>query len=171
MRDVCGMKTVQRRMLLAALPWLAAAPAAAPAAGTPVALASRPGTPLDAMARSLVVRDLQEAAAKGERPLVLVGSARLGAAADRPALFVQLQSPRECGSAGCSTTVHAWIGGRYQQVLDGVAGRVAVATTRHKGMADLVADTDTYVWNGAAYVSRAPAPSVDLRPRRRRPAG
>ena len=126
---------------------------------------SRPGTPLDAVARNLV-QDLASSTRPGERPLLLTGTAKLGAASDRPALFVQLQSPRECGSAGCSTVVYAWSGGRYQRVLDGATGRMAVAATRHRGMADLIADKEVYVWNGSAYVSRDPAPNIDLRPRR-----
>ena len=154
------------------MPLLAAAapPARAPV-GVPVPLLAQPGTSLDAAARRLLAQDLAEAQRAGERPLLLVGSARLDPApAGRPALLVQLQSPRECGSAGCNTTVYAWVAGRYQRVLDGVAGRLAVAATRHRGMADLVTDTDTYHWTGTSYASTRPAPNVDLRPRRPRPA-
>ncbi len=166
------MNTLQRWTLCLALPCLAAAaPPARPAAGVPVAMLSQPGTPLDATARNLLSQDIAEAARSGDRPLLLVGTARLGAASDRPALFVQLQSPRECGSAGCSTLVYAWVGGRYRRVLDGVTGRFSVAAARHRGMADLIADKEVYVWNGTAYASRDPAPNVDLRPRRGRPAG
>ncbi len=166
------MNALQRWTLCLALPCLvAAAPPARPAPGVPVAMLSQPGTPLDAAARSLVAQDLIGAARSGDRPLVLVGTAKLGAASDRPALFVQLQSPRECGSAGCSTVVYSWIGGRYQRVLDGATGRVAVAAARHRGMADLIADQEVYVWNGTAYASRDSAPNIDLRPRRGRGRG
>ena len=169
MCDVAGMTTLQRWMLCLALPCLAAAaPPAKPDSGVPVAMQPRPGTPLDAAARTLVAQDLASSARSGERPLLLIGTAKLGAASDRPALFVQVQSPRECGSAGCSTVVYAWSGGRYQRVLDGATGRMAVAATRHRGMADLIADKEVYVWNGSAYVSRDPAPNIDLRPRRHR---
>ena len=74
---------------------LAAAAPTKPQTGTPVALQAQPGTPLDQAARQLVADDLAAATARGDRPLVLIGSARLGG--DRPALFVQLQSPKECG--------------------------------------------------------------------------
>jgi hypothetical protein len=167
MRDVCNMRTTHRWLApLALLPLLAAAPPP----GTPVVLAPQPGTALDRTARGLVAQDLAESVRARERPLVLVGMARLGAAADRPALFVQLQSPRQCGSAGCSTSVFAWTGGRYQKVLDGVAGHMAVAASRHAGMADLQAGTETYAWNGKAYADTVPAPAIDLRPRTRRRA-
>jgi len=162
------MTPIRRLLACVALPLLlAAAPPVAPPAGTPVAMAPRPGTPLDQAARALVADDLAEAARAGERPLLLVGSARLGAAGDRPALFVQLQSPRECGSAGCSTAVYAWLAGRYQRVLDGATGRVSVSTARHRGMADILAGSEAYVWTGTAYAASRPAPNVDLRPRRR----
>ena len=162
------MTDLQRWMLCLAMPCLAAAaPPAKPDPGVPVVLQSRPGTPLDAAARNLMAQDLHDSARSGERPLVLTGTAKLGAASDRPALFVQLQSPRECGSAGCSTVVYAWSGGRYQRVLDGATGRMTVAATRHRGMADLIADKEEYIWNGSGYISSDPAPNIDLRPRRR----
>ncbi|GAC1347999.1 MAG: hypothetical protein NVSMB18_34800 [Acetobacteraceae bacterium] len=138
-------------------------------AGTPVPLQSQPGTPLDAAARSLVAEDLAAAQARGEKPLLLTGSARLGG--DRPALFVQLQAPRECGSAGCTTAVYAWVHGAWSRVLDGSTGRLAVATTHTRGMADLLTDGERYVWTGTTYRSTHPAPAVDLRPRRPRPHG
>ena len=165
------MNTLQRCLACLAFPLLAGAapPARAPAA-TPVAMASRPGTALDAAARALAAQDLQEAAQAGERPLLLVGTARLSASAERLALFVQLQSPRECGSAGCNTAVYVWGAGRYQRVLDGAPGRITVAATQHRGMADLLVGEEQYVWTGTAYADSRPAPNVDLRPRRRRPA-
>lgn len=144
--------------------------AAGPApTGVPVVLAAQPGTPLDQTARTLVAQDLAEAGRTGEAPLLLVGSARLGSATDRPVLFVQLQSPRECGSSGCSTSAYAWIksgaGGRWTKVLDNVSGRIAVAATKQRGMSDLLANDERYRWSGSAYVNARPAPAVDLRPR------
>jgi len=174
---------IPRPTVLLLLPWLAAAaPAAPPASSTTVPPAAarpgtvtmqqaQPGSALDATARGLVAQDLQEARQAGDRPLLLAGQARLGAASDRPAIFVQLQSPRECGSAGCNTSVYLWQAGRYQRVLDGAAGRIQVSAARHRGMADLVTEHDTYVWTGTAYASKDPAPNVDLRPRRPRRAG
>lgn len=150
-------------LILLALP--AAAAPVADLGGTPVALASLPGTPLDKTARALVAQDLAEARQSREIPLVLVGTARLGNATDRPALFVQLQSPRECGSAGCDTAVYAWIKGRWVRVLDAVSGPVVVLRARHHGMADLVANTERYAWTGTTYANTRPAPAVDLRPR------
>ena len=138
--------------------------AAAPPPRT-VELAAQRGTPLDAVARQLVAQDLAEAARRGDEPLLLLGTARLGAARDQPALFVQLQSPLECGSAGCNTQVYAWVKGAYVRVLDGVSGTVTVAPTRHRGMADLRVGADRYVWNGAKYEDVRPAPPVNLRPR------
>lgn len=145
--------------------FLALLAAGPPPSGTPVPLVAQPGTPLDATARRLVADDLAEAARRGETPLVLAGTARLGAPKDPPAVFVQLQSPRECGSAGCNTQVYAAMRGQYVRVLDGVSGPVIVAPTRHRGMLDLRAGSERYVWDGAKYGDVAPAPAVNLRPR------
>lgn len=153
-----------------ALVLLPAATAAPEPGGLPVALTAQPGTALDKAARTLVADELALAARDGETPLILIGSARLGAATDRPVLFVQLQSPRECGSAGCSTSAYAWSRGRYTRVLDGASGQIKVAATRHGGMADLVANSEHYTWNGKAYANTRPAPAVDLRPRIPRPS-
>ena len=157
--------TVRRAgCVAAALSVLGAAPAP-----TPVALTAQPGTQLDASARALMAADLAEAGRSGEKPLLLVGAAKLGSGpTDRQALFVQLQSARECGSAGCSTSVYLWRDGVWKRVLDGVSGKVALASTRTKGMADLVTDKARYVWTGTEYRDPRPAPQVDLTPRTRR---
>ena len=143
-------------------------PASSPASPAPAAqvqLAPHPGTPLDAAARALLAQDLAEARRAGEVPLVLIGTAALGSASDRLALFIQLQSPRECGSAGCSTSVYLWQNGAYKRVLDGVGGVVSAGPTRTRGMADLTTDKDRYVWNGQQYKDARPAPAIDLRRR------
>lgn len=166
------MRSILLAALLLSAPVLAAAPPATPPAarpgGTPVALAAHPGTPLDTAARQLAAQDLQSAVRSGARPLVLTGTALLGTATDRLALFVQLQSARDCGSAGCSTTVYIWQNGAYKRVLDGADGPLTVAPRRTRGMADLTTDHDRYVWTGQQYANIHPAPAIDLRPRRRR---
>jgi hypothetical protein len=156
------MKSSRVLLACAALLLGAAAPTRPPA-GVPVTLQAQPGTQLDQVARQLVADDLQAAASRGDRPLVLIGTAKLGG--DRPALFVQLQSPQECGSAGCSTSVYAFVRGAWSRVLDGTSGRLAVASTRTRGWSDLLANDERYVWTGTAYRSTRPAPSVDLRPK------
>lgn len=133
-------------------------------AGLSVVMTPQPGTALDRTARSLVAQDLTEARRAGDRPLVLIGSVPLGAASERPALFVQLQSPRQCGSRGCSTSAFAWIKGRWTKVLDDASGRIALLPTKHGGMADLAANAEHYAWTGTAYANTRPAPAVDLRP-------
>ncbi len=143
------------------LPLLLLLSAAAP---SPVLLRQQPGTKLDAAARALLETDLQEAKRANDKPLLLVGEAQLGPATDRPALFVQLQSARECGSAGCSTSVFAWSGGGYKQVLDGLSGPLTTGPGRHRGMADLHTANEHYIWNGVQYVDTRPAPAVNLRP-------
>lgn len=152
-------------LMFAALFLVAAAPQRPPS-GTPVPLQAQPGTPLDQAARQLAADDLAAAAGRRDKPLVLIGTAALGGS--RPALFVQLQSPRECGSAGCTTSVYVARGNGWTRVLDGTTGRLAVAPTRTRGMADLLTDTERYVWNGTAYHPTRPAPTVDLHPRRPR---
>lgn len=146
----------------AALLLLAAAPAK-PRPDTPVPLRPQPGTPADAIARKLVADDLAAARSRGDKPLLLIGTGDLGG--EKPALFVQLQSPRECGSAGCTTSVYAWEHGAWKRVLDGTTGRLTISAKRTKGWADLLSDKERYVWTGSAYRSARPAPAVDLRPR------
>lgn len=156
-----------RRLVVMALAVMVAAAAPAPTEGTLVAIGRQPRTWMETAARSLLAQDLAEAGRSGERPLLLVGNAKLGAGAvDRPALFVQLQSARECGSAGCNTQVFVWRGTQWVRVLDGVGGRVFVSPKRTNGMADLVSDGERYVWTGTAYRDANPAPAIDLRPRR-----
>lgn len=139
---------------------------------TPVTLRPQPGTALDAAARQLVAKDIGDARTGDSSALVLVGSAALSSKpGERQALFVQVQSARQCGSAGCSTLVYLWRNGAYERVLDGVDGRMAVSPHRTLGMADLVADENRYVWDGTSYRDATPgpaAPNPDLRPRRKR---
>ena len=155
-------------LLATAVLLIAAGPPHGVPAGTPIALAAHPGTPLDTTARELVADDLAESRRAGERPLVLIGSAPLGTASDRPAVFVQLQSARQCGSAGCSTSAFLWRHGAWKRVLDGVGGKLSVLPSHTRGMADLATETVRYVWNGQEYRDSQPSPSIDLRPRRRR---
>ncbi len=135
-------------------------------------LQAKPGTPVDALAHGLVAEDLAAARSRGDAPLVLTGAANLGG--DRPAIFIQLQSPSECGSAGCTTSVFAYEHGAWKRVLDGTTGKLTVASGRTRGRADLLSDQERYIWTGSAYRSTSPAPAVNLRPQhprpRRRPA-
>ncbi len=169
-------RTTPRRIRpwgLSALLWLTAAapPPAAPAGipTGPVTLAPQPGSKLDATARQVAAADVADG---GAGALVLLGSQPLGTAAPGPALFVQVQSDRACGSAGCSISVYlpnapganptAWT-----KVLDAV-GAVTVQPGMHHGMHDLVVGKgDRFVWNGHVYADTQPAPQVDLRPRHR----
>ena len=65
---------------------------------------------------------------------MLVGMGRLNDADE--VLFVQLQSPGECGSAGCSTVSFRYTGDRW---------------LRHRGMPDLIVNRNRLVWDGAKY--------------------
>lgn len=151
-------------MLAAAAP--VSAPVSAPTTGPvtgKVALSAKPGTELDATARRLAAADLQD----DPRALVLIGSERLGRSGTGPALFVQLQSNRACGSAGCSTSVFLPTKTGWVKVLDAVSGPVSVEPAEHAGMHDLHAGkSDRFVWNGKIYADTQPAPQVDLRPRK-----
>lgn len=138
---------------------------AATRAPQPVALASHPGTGPDTAARTLLAQDLAEAKRRGEEPLVLTGSAALRRLGSPPALFVQLQSPRECGSAGCSTSVYVQGASGWRKVLDSVSGAILVDPAQHRGFHDLLAGRTRYVWNGTAYADAAPAPTLHLRRR------
>ena len=140
--------------------------AAGPAVQTgPVKLAAQPGTPLDATARQVAAADIADGDAKA---LVLIGSQRLGTAGTGPALFVQIQSARSCGSAGCSVSIYLPLASGWAKILDAVSGQIVVAPAEHRGMHDLlVGGADRWVWNGRAYADTLPAPQVDLRPRKR----
>ena len=129
----------------------------------PIPLSARPSTVLDKTARRLAAHDLAESRQQGDRPLVLVGSAVLGQEPAKPALFIQLQSARECGSAGCSTSVWLQRGKSWERVLDGVAGKLSVSSKRTRGMADILAGNTRYVWNGRLYYDPRLAPNLDLR--------
>ena len=159
--------TMTGRLSAVAVTVMLAGTAPALAGRTPLALRAQPGTDLDSVARQLVAQDLAEAARAGEAPLLLVGAAQLGRASDPPLVFVQFQSPRECGSAGCSTSAYAFKQRGWHKVLDAVSGPVLVDDASHRGMRDLIVhERDRWVWDGAAYGGTRPAPEVDLRPAR-----
>ena len=150
-----------RRFLLPCLVALLAA--AAPVPTGPVQLTIQPGSPLDATARRIAAADLADG---GPGALLLLGSAPLGRAGTGPALFVQVQSQRACGSAGCSTSVYLPTRHGWHKVMDAVSGPIVIAPTEHRGMHDLVVNkADRWIWNGQAYADTLPAPQVDLRPR------
>lgn len=156
---------IRRPLLLCAALLLAAAAPAVPTG--PVKLAPQPGTPLDATARQVAAADVGDGDA---RSLLLLGSQHLGSAGIGPALFVQVQSQRSCGSAGCSTSVYLPTRAGWTKVLDAVSGNVVVEAAQHGGMHDLVVGkNDRWIWKGTAYADTLPAPQVDLRPHHARP--
>jgi hypothetical protein len=119
--------------------------------GAPVELTARPGSETDRLARQLMARELERARAHGEDPLVLVGMGRLNDADE--VLFVQLQSPGECGSAGCSTVSFRYTGDRWIRIMDTVGGAVRIAASHHRGMPDLiVGERNRLMWDGIKYV-------------------
>ena len=156
---------IRHKVILVACLLLGAAAPIRPTPAAPVTLQSNPGTQADATARRLSADDLDAAKARGDAPLVLTGRAVLGGA--QPALFVQLQSTQECGSAGCSTSVFSFEHGKWQRVLDSATGRLTVSVKKTRGRNDIMSDDDHYVWNGTGYVSLEPAPNLNLRPRKR----
>jgi hypothetical protein len=120
--------------------------------GSLVTPTEQPGTPADQVARQLMAPELEKSSRSGENPLVLVASARLGAARDRDVLFVQLQSERECGSAGCSTVSFRLTHGKWAKIMDTAGGPIRVTATLHHGMPDLIMQrTSRLVWDGQQY--------------------
>ena len=95
--------------------------------GAPVELTARPGSETDRLARQLMARELERARVHGEDLLVLVGMGRLNDADE--VLFVQLQSPGDCGSAGCSTVSFRYTGDRWIRIMDTVGGTVRIAAS------------------------------------------
>ena len=117
--------------------------------GAPVELAAQPGSEADKLAWQLMAREIGKARADGADPLVLVGMARLNDADEL--LFVQLQSPGECGSAGCSTVSFRYQGDRWIRIMDTVSGTMQIAQSRHRGMPDLIVNGNRLVWDGMKY--------------------
>ena len=137
----------------------------------PVVLSAQPGTNLDQVARQLNSADLADAAKHNDNPVVLVASAPLSSDRSDMALFVQLQSARLCGSAGCSSSVYLRHKGGWKLVLDSVSGAISVLPSRHNGMHDLLIDkNDRWTWNGASYQDGAPAPAASSAPKKKAPA-
>lgn len=136
----------------------------------PVILSAQPGTNLDQVARQLNSADLADAAKHADSPVVLVASAPLSSDRSDMALFVQLQSARLCGSAGCSTSVYLRHKGGWKLVLDSVSGAISVLPSRHNGMHDLLIDkNDRWTWNGSGYQDGAPAPAAPSAPKDKTP--
>lgn len=120
--------------------------------GATVILAQHPGTELDRQAHILQAQDLRDARARGEHPVILTASGPLSDQPGDMALFVQLQSPGLCGSAGCSTSVFLRRGTRWTQVLDSLSGPVRIMPQSHGGIHDLLVDDgDRWIWNGSTY--------------------
>jgi hypothetical protein len=117
--------------------------------GAPIELAAHPGSEADKLARQLMAREIARAHAEGVDPLVLVGMGRLNDADEL--LFVQLQSPDECGSAGCSTVSFRYEGDKWIRIMDTVSGTVQIAQSRHRGMPDLIVNGNRLVWDGTKY--------------------
>lgn len=126
---------------------------AARSSGTiPVELKSQPGTELDKAARSLNTDLLEDAARHNEQPIVLTGTAKLAPKQKDTILFVQLQSYRLCGSAGCTTSIYRKNGDNWDTLLDSVNGSIRIARQRHNGMADIIVDgNDRWVFDGQKY--------------------
>jgi hypothetical protein len=125
--------------------------AAAPS-GRVVSLTAQPGSTLEHQAQRLMASDIKAARHAHERPLVLVGSAKVAEGAGDTALFIQVQSAVLCGSAGCSTSVFLPSGQSWRRVLDSVSGPIEVGTAMHAGMHDLIVDgRDRWVWDGHTY--------------------
>jgi len=100
--------------------------------------------------------EIARARAEGSDPLVLVGMGRLNDADEL--LFVQLQSPGECGSAGCSTVSFRYEGDQWIRIMDTVSGTVRITQSRHRGMPDLIVNGNRLVWDGTKYpVTTVPA--------------
>jgi len=134
-------------------------------AGVPIVLREQPGSQADRVARQVMAPQLLRASQSGTMPLVLVATARLGKSHDSDVLFVQLQSPRDCGSAGCDTVSFRHTKGKWVRILDTVTGTIRVASTRHRGMPDLIVqDTDRRVWDGEKYADTVPKPPSGLEP-------
>ena len=147
-------------LLLMTAAALAAGPARVPLGR--VIMAPQPGSKLEAIAREVAAADVQDG---GAGALLLIASQPLGTAGTGPALFVQVQSKRACGSAGCSVSIYLPGASGWTKVLDAV-GTITVEASQHGGMHDLIVDKgDRWEWNGRVYADTLPAPQVDLRPR------
>ena len=139
------------------------------AAREAVTLAPQPGSELEKAARELNADELARALQAQDAPLVLVGEVQLGGAKMGPALFVQLQSERECGSAGCATTAYIRRDSHWVVILDSIGGSIEADSVRHAGMRDLVVDrTNRWEWNGKRYVQTSVGKKAKLSPHPRK---
>jgi hypothetical protein len=112
-----------------------------------------------------MARELAKSSQSGDAPAVLITTARLGKSHDSDVLFVQIQSPRDCGSAGCDTVSFRYVNSRWIRILDTVSGTVRIAATQHRGMRDLIVqDTDRRIWDGEKYADTLPTPPAGLAP-------
>lgn len=122
-----------------------------------VTLKAMPDSPLDQVARSLNQDIIDDSSRHHDTPLFLIGSAPLSLHKGDEGLFVQIQSPRLCGSSGCTTSVYLHRGTEWVNVIDAVNGDITVLHTRHKGMYDLLIDNnDKWIWNGHTYQDTMP---------------
>ena len=97
-----------------------------------------------------MAREIDRARADGADPLVLVGMARVND--EDELLFVQLQSPGECGSGGCSIASFKYVDGRWVRIMDTIGGTVQIARRSHRGMPDvIVKDGSRLIWDGTRY--------------------
>ena len=133
----------------------AAAPAPSVPLG-PVPLTSQPLSKLNATARAVAGQDIEDG---GSGALLLLASQSLGTAGTGPALFVQVQSDRACGSAGCSVSIYLPGKAGWTKILDAV-GTVSVLPTIHGGMHDMLV--------ARATIGFGTAMSMPTRSRRRR---
>ncbi|MUG04287.1 hypothetical protein GM556_01825 [Bombella sp. ESL0378] len=119
---------------------------------TPVELTAHPGTELDKQARALNADLLDDAARHHDQPIILTGTARLSPRQKETILFVQLQSYRLCGSAGCTTSIYRKAGNDWETLLDSVNGTIRITRRYHNGMADLLINgNDRWVFDGQHY--------------------
>lgn len=118
----------------------------------PVILHEQPGSKLNEQARALNADVLQDAARHHDRPIILIGTVPLSSAPQDQALFVQLQSYRLCGSAGCTTSIYRQKGQQWETLLDAVNGSISILPSSHNGLSDLLIDgKDYWFFDGKSY--------------------
>lgn len=122
----------------------------------PIILKAAPGTKLDKIARTLNADLLKDDALHHNNSVVLVGTHALSPHKKNKALFVQIQSARLCGAAGCTTSIYLKKNDNWVTILDSVNGNISLLPSKHHDFYDiLIGHGDTWIWNGRNYEDTA----------------
>lgn len=125
--------------------------------GKAVLLKEDPGSSLDKIARSLNSDLLKDDDLHHDNSVILVGEKNLSPSTKNKALFVQIQSARLCGAAGCTTSIYLNKEHHWVTILDSINGTISLLPSKHHGFYDLLINNeDRWIWDGKEYNDTSP---------------